>query len=151
MPTPSRTGCGPACPTTSRPGPPRTGWGWARPACTSPPCRPGWPAAGTPGSGPYLRGATADGPALTGWDVRQRHADPVPDRLRAGLLNDLETGAASVWLVLGEAGLPVADLPAALDGVYVDLAPIALDAGAQAAEAAAAYLRLVGERGLDPA
>ncbi len=72
--------------------------------------------AGTPGSAPYLRGATADGPTLTGWDVRQRHADPDPARLRASLLNDLETGATSVWLVLGEAGLPVADLPAALDG-----------------------------------
>jgi methylmalonyl-CoA mutase len=104
------------------------------------------PPAGTPGSAPYVRGATADGPTLTGWDVRQRHADPVPDRLRAGLLNDLETGATSIWLVLGEAGLPVAELPAALDGVYLDLAPIALDAGAQTAEAAAAYLRLVAER-----
>ena len=107
--------------------------------------------AGTPGSAPYLRGATADGPTLTGWDVRQRHADPDPARLRASLLNDLETGATSVWLVLGEAGLPVADLPAALEGVYVDLAPVALDAGGQTADAAAAYLRLVGERGLDPA
>jgi methylmalonyl-CoA mutase len=107
--------------------------------------------AGTPGSAPYLRGATADGPTLTGWDVRQRHADPEPGRLRASLLNDLETGATSLWLVLGEAGLPVADLPAALEGVYVDLAPVALDAGAQTAEAAAAYLRLVDERGLDPA
>jgi methylmalonyl-CoA mutase len=91
--------------------------------------------AGAPGSAPYVRGATADGPTLTGWDVRQRHADPDPTRLRAALVNDLETGATSTWLVLGEAGLPVADLAAALDGVYVDLAPIALDAGAQTAEA----------------
>jgi len=106
---------------------------------------------GTPGSAPYVRGATADGPTLTGWDVRQRHADPDPARLRANLLADLETGATSVWLVLGAAGLPVADLPAALEGVYVDLAPVALDAGARTAEAAEAYLRLVGERGLDPA
>ena len=108
-----------------------------------------------PGSPPYLRGATADGPTLTGWDLRQRHADPDPARLRAGLLGDLEGGVTSVWLVLGDAGLPVADLPAALAGGYVDLAPVdlapvALDAGARTAEAAAAYLRLVGERGLDP-
>jgi len=105
---------------------------------------------GTPGSAPYVRGATADGPTLTGWDVRQRHADPDPARLRAGLLADLATGATSAWLVLGEAGLPVADLAAALEGVYVDLAPVVLDAGGQTAEAAEAYLRLVGERGLDP-
>jgi methylmalonyl-CoA mutase len=107
--------------------------------------------AGTPGSAPFVRGATADGPTLTGWDVRQRHADPDPARLRASVLDDLQTGATSVWLVLGEAGMPVADLPAALEGVYVDLAPVALDAGAQTAAAAEAYLRLVGERGLDPA
>jgi methylmalonyl-CoA mutase len=107
--------------------------------------------AGFPGCVPYVRGATADGPTLIGWDVRQRHADPDPARLRASVLNDLETGATSLWLVLGDAGLPVAELPAALEGVYVDLAPVALDAGAQTAEAAEAYLRLVGERGLDPA
>ena len=109
------------------------------------------PAVGTPGSTPYVRGATADGPTVTGWDVRQRHADPEPARLRAGLLADLGAGVTSVWLVLGEAGLPVADLPAALEGVYVELAPVALDAGVQTAAAAEAYLRLVGERGLDPA
>src|SRR3954447_16158005 len=47
---------------------------------------------GTPGSPPYVRGATADGPTLSGWDVRQRHADPDPARLRASLLEDLESG-----------------------------------------------------------
>ena len=109
------------------------------------------PPAGTPGSAPVrTRGdrRRADADRLGRPAAARR---PRPGRLRAGLLNDLETGATSLWLVLGEAGLPVADLPAALDGVYLDLAPIALDAGAQTAEAAAALLRLVGERGLDPA
>jgi methylmalonyl-CoA mutase len=106
---------------------------------------------GTPGSEPYVRGSTADGPTVAGWDVRQRHAHPDPTALRAALLNDLETGATSLWLVLGDAGLPVADLAAALDGVYLDLAPITLDAGAQTAGAADAFLRVVAERGLDPA
>jgi methylmalonyl-CoA mutase len=118
-----------------------------RPLYTDAPSVP----AGSPGSAPYVRGATADGPTVAGWDVRQRHADPDPARLRASLLNDLETGATSVWLVLGHAGLAVADLPAALEGVYVDLAPIALDAGAQTAEAGEAYLRVISERGLNPA
>ena len=106
---------------------------------------------GRPGGSPYVRGATADGPTLAGWDVRQRHAVPDPAALRAALLNDLETGATSLWLVLGAAGLPVADLAAALEGVYVDLAPVALDAGAGTRAAADAFLALVGERGLDPA
>lgn len=107
--------------------------------------------AGSPGAAPYVRGGTADGPTVGGWDVRQRHAGPDAGRLRSALLNELETGATSVWLVLGAAGLPVADLAAALDGVYVDLAPVALDAGAETAAAAAGFLALVRDRGLDPA
>jgi methylmalonyl-CoA mutase len=106
---------------------------------------------GSPGAAPYVRGATADGPTVTGWDVRQRHANPDPAALRAAVLNDLETGATSLWLLLGDAGLPVADLAAALEGVHVDLAPVALDAGAQTGDAAEAFLALVAGRGLDPA
>ena len=106
---------------------------------------------GSPGARPYVRGATADGPTLTGWDVRQRHADPDPVRLRDAALGDLQGGATSLWLVLGAGGLPVADLPAALEGVYVDLAPVALDAGAETAAAADAFLGLVRSRDLDPA
>ena len=43
-------------------------------------------------------------------------------------------------------GLAVDDLPAALDGVLLDLAPIALDAGADTLAAADALLALAGER-----
>jgi methylmalonyl-CoA mutase len=103
---------------------------------------------GMPGAPPYVRGATADGPTVAGWDVRQRHAAPDPG---GALIEDLEGGATSLWLVLGPAGLPVDALPAALDGVYVDLAPIALDAGPETAAATAAFRRLVDDRGLDPA
>ncbi|HST63898.1 MAG TPA: methylmalonyl-CoA mutase subunit beta, partial [Mycobacteriales bacterium] len=106
---------------------------------------------GRPGAAPYVRGATADGPTVGGWDVRQRHAHPDPAALRAALLNDLETGATSLWLVLGPAGLPVAELAPALEGVYVDLAPVALDAGPETRAAAAAFRSLVRTRDLDPA
>ena len=50
---------------------------------------------GWPGSAPYVRGATADGPTIAGWDVRQRHANPDPTPLRSAVLNDLETGATT--------------------------------------------------------
>ena len=103
---------------------------------------------GLPGSALFVRGATVDGATATGWDVRQRHADPDPARARAAVLADLECGATSLWLVLGEAGLSVAELAAVLDGVYVDLAPIALDAGAQTSDAASAFLDLVLAREL---
>src|SRR5581483_11494950 len=43
-----------------------------------------------------------------------------------------------------------ADLPAVLDGVYLDLAPIVLDAGARSPEATEALLTLAERRGVDP-
>ena len=67
------------------------------------------------------------------------------------MLDDLETGATSLWLVLGEGGIAVDDLATVLDGVYLDLAPIVLDAGADTAPAATALLALAAERGVDPA
>lgn len=108
---------------------------------------------GTPGAPPFVRGATADAASgdATGWDVRAWHADPDPARTKAAALEDLERGATSLWLVLGDAGLPVDGLGAALDGVYLDLAPLVLDAGAATVEAAAALRRLLAERGVDPA
>jgi methylmalonyl-CoA mutase len=92
--------------------------------------------------------AGAAAPRWAGWDVRQRHADPDAARGNAAVLADLSSGATSLWLVLGDGGLPVAELPRALDGVYLDLAPIALDAGAQTAVAAEALLALARERGV---
>ncbi|MFZ3566464.1 methylmalonyl-CoA mutase family protein [Streptomyces sp. BH097] len=100
------------------------------------------PPAGLPGFAPFVRGARAEGNVAGGWDVRQRHdaADP------AAVLADLENGVTSLWLAMGEtAGFPVSALPAALDGVYLDLAPVVLDAGAETG-AAAAQLFLAYER-----
>jgi methylmalonyl-CoA mutase len=103
---------------------------------------------GVPGRPPFVRGATPDGATRTGWDVRQRHLDPDPAALNRAVLADLDNGVTSLWLVLGEGGLPVAELGAALQGVYLDLAPVALDAGVQTREAAAALLGLAAARGV---
>ena len=105
---------------------------------------------GVPGRAPFVRGATAEGATATGWDVRTRHADPDPARTNRAALAELETGATSLWLRLGEGGIAVDDLPAVLEGVYLDLAPIALDAGADTA-AALALLTLCEQRGVEPA
>ncbi|TDD88034.1 methylmalonyl-CoA mutase subunit beta [Actinomadura rubrisoli] len=102
---------------------------------------------GRPGLAPYLRQVRPDGEGLAGWDVRQRHADPDPAATREAVLADLENGATSVWLELGDAALPVAALPEALRGVLLGLAPVVLDAGERTAEAAEAFLGLVAERG----
>jgi methylmalonyl-CoA mutase len=101
---------------------------------------------GLPGHPPFVRGATRSGAAAAGWDVRQRNVDPDPGRTNANALTDLSNGATSLWLVLGEGGLAVDDLPRALDGVHLDIAPIALDAGAQTREAAATLLSIAAER-----
>ncbi len=108
--------------------------------------------ASVPGSPPFTRGATAEGAARTGWDVRARHLDPDPLAANRAVLDDLRNGVSSLWLVLGgsgnhSAGLTAADLPRVLDGVHLDLAPIVLDAGPDARAAAETLLRLAADHG----
>ena len=100
---------------------------------------------GLPGLPPFTRAASADGAAATGWDVRQRHADPDPKRTNDAILTDLANGATSIWLQVGTGGLAVDDLAAAFDGVYLDLVPVALDAGSDTSSASSALLA-IGER-----
>ncbi len=101
-----------------------------------------------PGRAPYVRGATADAATTTGWDVRSRLADPEPGRAAAAARTDLETGATSLWLVVGDGGLAIADLADALAGVPLHLAPVVLDAGGASPAAADALLRIVAARGV---
>jgi methylmalonyl-CoA mutase len=99
---------------------------------------PGWP-----GLAPFTRGGRAAGwTAGSGWDVRQRHADPDPGRANEAVLADLDGGVTSLWLTLGGDGLPVAALPDALNGVYLDLAGVVLDAGGEFPAAAGRLLSL---------
>ena len=105
------------------------------------------PDAGVPGARPFVRGSRPGGAVPDGWDVRTWHAGPDP---REAILADLANGASSVWLAVGDFATAVADLPKALDGVLLDLAPVVLDTSASpddAQAAAEAYLEL----GSDPA
>ncbi|MGH3245475.1 MAG: methylmalonyl-CoA mutase small subunit [Trebonia sp.] len=92
---------------------------------------PGWP-----GFAPFVRGGRAQGSAVSGWDVRQQHADPDPGRTNEAVLADLDNGVTSLWLTVGGAGLPVTALPHVLKGVYLDLAGVIVDAGADFTAAA---------------
>jgi methylmalonyl-CoA mutase len=92
-------------------------------------------------------------PATHGWDVRQRvdlAADP--DTANAQILAELERGATSI--LLGVRAVPAGQLDAALrsalDGVFLDLAGIALDAGAGFAAAASALLAAADQQGVAP-
>ncbi|WP_269854842.1 methylmalonyl-CoA mutase family protein [Streptomyces sp. RPT161] len=103
------------------------------------------PDPGLPGFAPFVRSGRAEGNTVGGWDVRQQHT--VVDA--GSVLTDLENGVTSLWLVVGEStGIPVPSLDRALDGVYLDLAPVVLDAGAEVEPAARRLLRLYEERGV---
>src|SRR3954452_1288211 len=105
--------------------------------------RPG-SAGGEPGRPPFVRGAVrpTDDADRLGWDVRTRLDDPDPAAANRAVLADLAGGASSLWLRLGAGAVPVAELPAVLAGVYLDLVPVVLDAGAETLVAATAFRRL---------
>jgi methylmalonyl-CoA mutase len=102
-----------------------------------------------PGLAPFVRGARPAG-SLGGWDVRQYHADPDPVATNDAILADLERGVTSIWLRVGADGVAIDALDRALDGVYLDLAPIVLEAGAAAADAADALCALWAARDVPP-
>ncbi|WP_328492020.1 methylmalonyl-CoA mutase subunit beta [Streptomyces sp. NBC_00414] len=102
------------------------------------------PDPGFPGFAPFVRGARPDGNTVGGWGVRQRHTTADG----AAVLADLENGVSSLWLVVGEGGFPVSSLAQVLEGVYLDLAPVVLDAGRDVEPAARELLRLYEERGV---
>jgi methylmalonyl-CoA mutase len=113
---------------------------------------------GLPGAFPFTRGRTTEG-LRAGWDIRAHFADPDPQSVSEAALVDLDGGVSSIWLQVGPGATALADLPAALDGVLLDLAGICLDAGPEAVPAAEAYLKLAagvdatlvsGCLGLDP-
>lgn len=96
---------------------------------------------GFPGLPPYVRGARPDGQVGTGWDVRARFAGDDGRAVNKAILADLEGGVTSIWLAV-----PPAALADALNEVYLDLAPVVLDAGDSYEAAASALFELFDER-----
>ena len=68
--------------------------------------------------------------APAGWDVRAAVFDRDPAAAAAAGLTELENGATSLWLTVGGSGVAPADLPAALRGIHLNLAPVVVSAGA---------------------
>ena len=90
-----------------------------------------------------------------GWDIRQIQAGTVPEHVNAAILEDLAGGATSVSLQFSCAGRhglqgTVDALARSLDGVLLDVCPVALDAGEQAFSAAAALVAIWKHRGVAP-
>jgi methylmalonyl-CoA mutase len=105
------------------------------------------PDPGLPGSAPFVRGRVPQG-TLGGWDVRAYFANPSPGDTREQVLLDLENGVSSLWLSVGDSGFPIDALGDVLAEVLLDLAPVVLDAGADAIPAARTFLEMAVARGV---
>jgi len=126
---------------------------------------------GLPGFPPYVRGSSALGATVAGWDIRQEHAEPDPAALNAHILDDLTNGVTSVVIqfdaavaagrdaddpravLAGNGGALIhttADMRRALDGVMLDVAGAWLDAGSASLPAAALYVAAAKQAGVGP-
>ena len=100
------------------------------------------------GSAADLEGLTTAGrpTRATDWDIRAHVSGPDAAQANEAMLVDLDNGATSLWVELG-AGLGVDDLPRALQGVLLDLAPVVLSGSSAAA--ARALVALAEDTGVD--
>ncbi|MFN8049905.1 MAG: methylmalonyl-CoA mutase family protein [Acidimicrobiales bacterium] len=98
-----------------------------------------------PGQPGYTRGATAAGPAHGAWEIRQTQQHPEPVEANRRILEDLGGGVNSLALRLDIAGAGdvdgvviggSSDVATLLDGVYLDLVSVTLEAGPSFAAAA---------------
>jgi methylmalonyl-CoA mutase len=108
------------------------------------------PDPGLPGQAPFTRGAAATR-ELDGWDNRAWFADPDVERTAADVVTDLENGVNSLWLSVGPGAIPADALATILEPVFLDLAPVVLDAPAEPVEAARALAAVLRDRDVTPA
>jgi methylmalonyl-CoA mutase len=85
-----------------------------------------------------------------GWDVRALLADPDAKASNAAALTDLENGAHSLLVQVGESGVAASDLDAVLAGVLLDVAPVVLDAPSDPIGAARAFAGVARGQTLAP-
>ncbi|MFN3867999.1 MAG: methylmalonyl-CoA mutase family protein [Hyphomicrobiaceae bacterium] len=92
---------------------------------------------GAAGSAPFVR-APRSAPNGLGWSIEQMIVSGDAEAVNAAVLAELEGGANGVVLRIagpGQTGIAIstaADLARVLDGVYLDYAPVVIDAGAAA-------------------
>jgi len=104
-----------------------------------------------PGTFPFTRGARV----RLGWDVRVRYGRPAgtdhATELNATVLDDLANGVTSLWLAVGPNAVAPEALAQVLDGVFLDLAPVVLDPGADLVAAAESFFAVLERSDADPA
>lgn len=74
------------------------------------------------------------------WDIRAQVPAADPRHAHEAALADLEGGATSVWLTATPDAEPGPLLDTVLEGVFIDLAPVVLDAGSGARSMAESFL-----------
>ncbi|MFC0315447.1 methylmalonyl-CoA mutase family protein [Gordonia phosphorivorans] len=104
---------------------------------------------GLPGSFPFVRGADPQRDVQQGWRVTERFGD-LPGQsaadLNEAILEAASSGASGAWLsVTGDA-----DLATMLTGIYLDLLPVTLDAGADGIAAAQRFVQVLADRPAPP-
>jgi methylmalonyl-CoA mutase len=118
--------------------------------------------AGLPGFPPYTRGSHALGGSELGWDVRQEVASGEPEGAAARILEALNGGATSLFLLLDRAaragsaehgveGIAIenaSELDSVLTHVPLDKVAISLDAGGSALPVAAGLVAIARRRQL---
>ena len=80
------------------------------------------------------------------WDIRAHLGAGAEKQSNEDALVDLTGGVTSLWLSVG----PDTDFAALLDGVFLDLAPVVLEATADPEATARAFLSFVGDLELHP-
>jgi methylmalonyl-CoA mutase len=105
------------------------------------------PEAPLPGDRPFLRGADPHRDVLSGWKVAEEFPAPgftgSTAEGNAEVLAALVDGVSALVLRVGDDGVAPADLDRLLEGVYLELAPVVLDAGVAFGPAAREILALV--------
>ncbi len=102
-----------------------------------------------PGHWPFTRGGDAHRDVLAGWKVTESFpissdTEVVDARLVNGaILLALTDGTSALEVRVGTGGVPVDQLDRVFEGVFLDLVPVLLDAGADVAGAADQLLALV--------
>ncbi|BBZ39137.1 methylmalonyl-CoA mutase small subunit [Mycobacterium conspicuum] len=98
-----------------------------------------------PGEWPYLRGGDALRDVKSGWKVVEAFPSGGAGarESNAALLGALGDGVSAVLILIGESGVAPDELDDLLDGVYLSMAPVILDAGADYPAACDAMLALV--------
>ena len=105
---------------------------------------------GLPGQAPFTRGSSATH-ELDGWDIRAWFTDPDVAVTADHVVADIENGVNSLWLAVGEGAIPVDALARVLEPVFLDLAPVVLDAPEAPLDAARALDAVIDDTSVEPA